>query len=113
SELTERGGRFLRADETAPSYRLYALSGGPPVRPGLMRVPNDEGRSIKLEVWALPTGAVGSFLKSIPSPLGLGSIELVNGRVTIGFLCEQAGTPGAIDISALGGWRRYLQEQTS
>ncbi len=113
SELTERGGRFLRADETAPSYRLYALSGGPPVRPGLMRVPNDEGRSIKLEVWALPTGAVGSFLKSIPSPLGLGSIELVNGRVTIGFLCEQAGTPGAIDISAFGGWRRYLQERTS
>ena len=110
-ELTELGGRFLRADETASSYRLYALPGGPPVRPGLVRVPNGEGRSIKLEVWALPTDSVGSFLKSIPSPLGLGSIELADGRLAKGFLCEQAGTWGATDISGYGGWRRYVQEE--
>ena len=110
-ELTERGGRFLRADETASSYRLFALPGGPPVRPGLVRVPNGDGRAIKLEVWALPTAAVGSFLESIPSPLGLGSIELADGQLAKGFLCEQAGTQGATDISSFGGWRAYVQEQ--
>ena len=108
-ELTERGGRFLRADETASSYRLFALPGGPPVRPGLVRVPNGEGRSIKLEVWALPTNAVGSLLKSIPSPLGLGGIELADGRLAKGFLCEHAGLAGATDISDFGGWRSYVQ----
>ncbi|MEM9628220.1 MAG: allophanate hydrolase [Pseudomonadota bacterium] len=110
-ELTERGGRFLRADETAPSYRLFALPGGPPVRPGLVRVPNGDGRAIKLEVWALPTGEVGSFLKSIPSPLGLGSVELADGHLAKGFLCEQAGIEGATDISSFGGWRAYVQEE--
>ncbi len=109
-ELTERGGHFLRADATAPCYRLFALPGGPPVRPGLVRVANGDGCPIKLEVWAMPIDAVGSFLKSIPSPLGLGSIELADGREAKGFLCEQAGVEGATDISAFGGWRRYIEE---
>ena len=36
-ELTRLGGRFLRAARTAPVYRLYALAGGPPRRPGMVR----------------------------------------------------------------------------
>ena len=54
---------------------------------------------------------VFEILKAIPSPLGLGSIELADGREAKGFLCEQAGTEGATDISAFGGWRRYVEEQ--
>jgi len=109
-EMTERGGRFLRADETSNRYRLFALPGGPPTRPGLVRVADGEGHPIKLEVWALPTDAVGSFLEGIPSPLGIGSIELADGRMAKGFLCEQAGLEGANDISAFGGWRAYVRE---
>ncbi len=37
-ELTERGATFVKAVETLPAYRLYALPDGPPARPGMVRV---------------------------------------------------------------------------
>jgi allophanate hydrolase len=37
-QLTDRRARLLRATRTAPEYRFYALPGGPPERPGLVRV---------------------------------------------------------------------------
>jgi NitT/TauT family transport system substrate-binding protein len=52
---------------------------------------------------------VGSFLASIPPPLGLGSIELADGRWVHGFLCEAHALVQAPDVSHFGGWRRYLQ----
>ncbi|WP_296810085.1 allophanate hydrolase [Thiocapsa sp.] len=106
-QLIERGGRLLAATQTAPCYRLYALPGGPPERPGLIRVPTD-GVAIEVEVWTLPQTAVGSFLAGIPAPLGLGSVELADGRWEKGFICEGFAAEGARDISALGGWRAYL-----
>jgi len=106
-ELTERGGRFLRAVETAPNYRLYKLAGGPPMRPGLVRHPN--GAPIDVEIWALPTVAVGAFLSGIPSPLGLGTVTMEDGTQATGFLCEQIATEDAEDITHFGGWRAFLQ----
>jgi allophanate hydrolase len=106
-QLVERGGRRLCATKTAPCYRLYALPGGPPERPGLIRVPTD-GVAIDVEVWALPETTIGSFLRGIPAPLGLGSVELADGRLEKGFICEGFAAEGARDISALGGWRAYL-----
>ncbi len=44
-EVVRLGGRFLRAVETAPLYRLHALAGGPPARPGLVRVGEGGRRS--------------------------------------------------------------------
>ncbi|MEM1360925.1 MAG: allophanate hydrolase [Pseudomonadota bacterium] len=106
-ELTERGARYLETTETAPDYRLYALAGGPPARPGLVRV-GEGGRAIVLELWAMPETALGSFFEGIPAPLGLGSIALSDGRVVKGFLAEAEGVTDADDISAFGGWRAYL-----
>jgi allophanate hydrolase len=106
-QLIERGAHLLAATETAPRYRLYALPGGPPERPGLIRVPT-EGVAIEVEVWAVPQAVVGSFLAGIPAPLGLGSVELADGRWEKGFICEGLAAEGARDISALGGWRAYL-----
>ncbi|UHD15294.1 allophanate hydrolase [Thiocapsa bogorovii] len=106
-QLIERGAHLLCATKTAPRYRLYALPGGPPERPGLIRVPTD-GVAIEVEVWALPQTAVGSFLGGIPAPLGLGSVELADGRWEKGFICEGFAAEGARDISELGGWRAYL-----
>ena len=65
--------------------------------------------AIELEVWAMPLAAVGSFLALIQSPLGLGSIELADGRQVHGFVCEAHALEGARDISSFGGWRAYLQ----
>jgi len=107
-QLSERGGFFLEATYTAPQYRFYALPGGPPFRPGLVRV-TENGAVIEVEIWALPTEAYGSFVAGIPAPLGIGSVVLADGRSVQGFVCEAYALAGAQDITHLGGWRRYLQ----
>ncbi len=109
-QLTERGGRLVRACHTAPEYRLYALPGGPPARPGLVR--RAAGTAIAVEVWEMPVAAFGSFVAGIPAPLGIGSLELEDGEIVKGFVCEAYATGDAHDITALGGWRRYLETRT-
>ncbi|MFT3954272.1 MAG: allophanate hydrolase [Piscinibacter sp.] len=106
-QLTERGATLLEATTTAPRYRLHALPGTVPPKPGLVR-DEAQGHAIALEVWAMPQSAVGSFLALIPAPLGLGSIELADGRRVHGFLCEAHAVAAAPDVSAFGGWRAYL-----
>ena len=105
-QLLERGATLIEATRTAPHYRLYALPGTTPPKPGLLRV--DGGGAVEVEVWALPQAAVGSFLALVPPPLGLGSVMLANGRHVHGFLCEPHALAGAVDITAFGGWRAYL-----
>jgi allophanate hydrolase len=106
-ELTSCGGAFVKAVTTEAAYKLYALPGGPPHRPGLMRTSNG-GAAIATEVWALPPAAFGKFVAAIPAPLGIGTLKLADGTAVKGFLCEQAGIDGARDITAFGGWRAYV-----
>ncbi|MGE4220677.1 MAG: allophanate hydrolase [Alphaproteobacteria bacterium] len=106
--LIENGGTFLRETQTASDYRLYALPGGPPARPGLLRVGPDRGASIAAEIWAMPPDGLGRLMATIPSPLSIGSIQLADGQSVLGFLVEAAGTNGADDITAFGGWRAYI-----
>ncbi|WP_291743370.1 allophanate hydrolase [Bauldia sp.] len=106
-ELASRGGVFVRKTTTEQHYRLYALPGGPPPRPGLMRT-NQVGSAIEIEVWALPRESFGDFVSGIPSPLGIGTVKLADGTAVKGFLCEPAAIDGARDISDFGGWRAYL-----
>jgi allophanate hydrolase len=106
-ELTSRGARRVAATRTAPRYRLYALPGGPPARPGLVRADNG-GAAIEVEVWELPLAEVGGFLAGVPAPLAIGRVELEGGAREAGFLCEGYAVAGAQDITALGGWRAYL-----
>lgn len=107
-QLTSLGGTFLRASETAPHYRFFRLAGGPPLRPGLVRVEPGTGHAIAVETWALPLAHVGAFLAQIPAPLGLGTLELGDGTRVKGFICEADGMRGATEISGFGGWRAYL-----
>jgi allophanate hydrolase len=112
-EITTLGGRFLRDVPTMPEYRLYALPGGPPRRPGLLRVRRSEGVAIAAEVWALPAEGFGRFVAAIPSPLGIGTVRLADATAPKGFLCESAAVEGAEDISALGGWRAFIETQAA
>jgi len=105
-ELTERGARLVRTCRTAPRYRLYALAGFTPARPGMVRSAGD-GAAIEVEIWALPAAAVGSFVDGIPPPLGIGTVELEDGEQVRGFVCEGYAVAGAQDISALGSWRKF------
>jgi allophanate hydrolase len=105
-QLTDAGGRFLRAARTAPKYRFFALPNTTPPKPGLAKVDAD-GVAIELEVWALPPAAFGNFVARIPGPLCIGRIELEDGAAVSGFLCEGYAFSGARDISEFGGWRAY------
>lgn len=107
-ELTRRGARFLGPARTSDAYRLYALPGGPPARPGLLRAAAGNGARIALELWALPSREVGAFLRGVRAPLTVGSILLEDESAVLGFLAEAAGTCGATDITRLGGWRAFL-----
>ena len=108
-QLTERGCRLRYRTRTAPAYRLHALPGTTPPKPGLARVaPGEAGHAIEVEVYEMPLYRVGSFLALIPPPLGLGSVELFDGSWVKGFICEGAALADAPDISAHGGWRAYL-----
>ena len=109
-QLLERGGRFVRKAETSTHYRFYALAGGPPDRPGLVRSQAPQGNRISLEIWSLPRPALGSFIEGIPAPLGIGSVELADGSWVKGFICEASGVEGAADISDIGDWRAYMAQ---
>ncbi len=107
-ELRALGASFLRAVATEPCYRLYALPGGPPERPGLVRVAAGAGHAIAAEVWALPVEGFAHFVAGIPAPLGIGTLLLADGTRPKGFLCEGEAARSGKDISSLGGWRAYL-----
>jgi allophanate hydrolase len=107
-ELTSAGARLLSATKTAPHYRLFALAGTKPPKPGLLRVANGAGTAIEIEVWALPDAAFGRFVAAVPPPLSIGTLELADGHGVKGFLVEAEGIAGARDISSFGGWRKFV-----
>jgi allophanate hydrolase len=76
----------------------------------MVRTAEGAGAAIGVEVWALPGANFGAFIADIPAPLSIGTVLLADGTAPKGFLCEQAGTVGARDVSALGDWRRVLAE---
>ena len=113
-QLTQRGARLVARTRTSADYRLYALAGGPPLRPGLVRVGEGEGgAAIEVEVWELPARHFGSFVAGIPAPLGIGTTVLADGSRVPGFICEPAGVRGAEDITAFGGWRHWLKARAA
>jgi allophanate hydrolase len=106
-QLIERGAQLREATTTAAQYRLFALPGTVPPKPGLLRVASG-GVAIAVEVWDVPVASIGSFLALVPAPLGLGSVTLADGNSVHGFICEAYALEGATDITAFGGWRAYL-----
>lgn len=104
-QLTDRGARLVAQTQTAPKYRLYALTDGR--RPGLVRV-EEGGAAIACEVWELPADRFGSFVDAVPAPLGIGKVELADGTVVNGFICEPIGVAGARDITEYQGWKAWL-----
>ena len=110
-QLTSRHAQLLEQTHTASHYRLYALANTTPPKPGLVRAAEGEpGHSIMVELWRLDLAAFGSFVAEIPQPLGIGTLELVDGRLVNGFICEPAAVPSATDISHFGGWRAYIAQ---
>jgi allophanate hydrolase len=108
-ELAERGAWLLHTARTASTYRMFLLDGDPP-RPGLVRDAGC-GWSIDVEIWSLSIAAFGAFAAAIPPPLAIGTLALDDGRSVKGFLCEAAAVHDAEDISAFGGWRKFVTQR--
>ncbi len=51
----------------------------------------------------------GSPVKTIPAPLGIGTVAQANGDTVQGFLLEEAGLAGTKDITDIGDWRVFMQ----
>jgi allophanate hydrolase len=107
-QLTERRARLVRTCRTSPHYRLYALTGATPPKPGLTRDLSADGPGIELELWAMPVASFGSFVVDVPPPLSIGSIELEDGSLVKGFVCDPFAVRSEEEITTFGGWRNYL-----
>ncbi len=112
-QLIGRDATLVGASTTSSSYRLYALPGSVPPKPGLVRTRPGAGLPIALELWDMPVEHFGSFVAAIPAPLGIGSIELADGGTVKGFVCESYALEGARDISTFGGWRAFLASEVA
>jgi allophanate hydrolase len=112
-ELRALGARLIEQGATAPHYRLYALPGAKPPKPGLLRVKKSAGAAIAIEVYALSESAFGRFVAAVPPPLSIGTLELGDGRCVKGFLVEAEAVAGARDISSFGGWRAFMAQETA
>ncbi len=114
-QLTSRGASLVRTTTTAPKYRFFALANTTPPKPALLRVaePQPNGievlNGIEVEVWQLTKEAFGSFVAEIPPPMGIGNLELADGSIVKGFICEPYALQEAKEITTLGGWRNYLK----
>jgi allophanate hydrolase len=113
-QLTDRAAKLVRATRTSASYRLYALTDQVPPKPGLVRCPEPAaGGPVDVEVWALSEQAFGAFVAEVPPPLCIGTVELADGERVKGFLCESHALAGREDITALGGWRRFVERSAA
>jgi allophanate hydrolase len=105
-QLASRGARLVSATKTAPLYRLYAMAGQTPAKPALVHA-GPGASAIEVEVYELEPEAFGRFVAEVPPPLAIGTVVLEGGVSVRGFVAEPRAIDGAIDISALGGWRAY------
>ncbi len=105
-QLTSRNAVLVEQTLTADTYRLYALPGTVPPKPGLARA--DSGRAIIVELWDMPVARFGEFVAEIPAPLGIGNLVLADGRSVKGFICEPWALADALDITEFGGWRAFI-----
>ncbi|HEY5957901.1 MAG TPA: hypothetical protein VIV60_15165 [Polyangiaceae bacterium] len=109
-ELVELRGSLKCVCRTSGEYTLHALKGTVPAKPALVRRPGAAHLGIEVEVWEMSAEAFGQFVAKVPSPMTIGTIELEDGSLVKGFLCEPFALEASIDITEFGGWRNYVQK---
>ncbi len=107
TELLGLGARLRETTRTARGYRLFALAGTVPAKPGLVADPVGTGPGIEVEIYDLSPAALGHLMAGVAAPLAIGTVTLADGRAVKGFLCEAHAVRDAVDITEHGGWRAY------
>lgn len=95
---------------TAARYRFYSVGDR---FPALQEV-SSGGVEVAGEVYDVPMEVLRESLLPVePAELELGVIELADGRPSLAMVLrrEFAAHVGLKDISAIGGWRAYRDEQ--
>lgn len=110
AELVSRGARLVGPARTVARYRLFDL-GGTVRRPGLVRAEDGRAGVVEGEVWRLSRAAFGDIVARVPRPLCIGKVELGDGRLVNGFLCEQVEALQGEEITTHGSWLRWLDTQ--
>ncbi|WP_369789387.1 allophanate hydrolase [Rouxiella sp. WC2420] len=110
-QLTTRNAVRVEQTRTANDYKLYALANTQPPKPGLVKA--EGGSSIIVELWDIPLARFGEFVAEIPAPLGIGTLQLADGRSVKGFICEPWAIASATDVTSFGGWRSYVEHLKS
>jgi len=112
SQLTKRGARLKRTCRTAPGYRLYALAGTKPPKPGLVRDDRFQGPGIEVEVGRYG-GPIRQFRGGGPRASRHRQRHARFRRNGQCFICEPYALAAATEITRFGGWRNYLSSLNS
>lgn len=108
SQLIELDAKLVGTRNTSSDYKLVNLN-TTPAKPGLIRV-REDGKSIEIEVYRMPVSSLGKFLTEVKHPLAIGDIELEDGQVVKGFICEGYVKEESLDISDYKSFRKYISK---
>jgi gamma-glutamylcyclotransferase (GGCT)/AIG2-like uncharacterized protein YtfP len=98
------GARLCGEWKTAPRYRLFSAEDR---HPAMIR-DDAHGVAVAGELYEVPLPVLSAVLDGEPPGLGLGVVELSDGRLTLGVVWLSGEVPPSFrDISEYGDWRRY------
>ena len=95
---------FVRETQTEPAYRLWSINDR---HPAMVRVATG-GVAVAVEVWSVPAAGVATILLQEPPGLSIGKVKLADGSIVLGVLGEPILCEGKTEITAFGGWRKYV-----
>ena len=102
--LIEVGAKFIREDQTAPTYRLWSINDNYPA----MQMDKNKGESIHIEIWEITMKGLMTVLENEPPGLCLGTIVLRDNSIVFGILGEAYACEGNLEITSYHGWRKYI-----
>jgi adenine/guanine/hypoxanthine permease len=104
------GATFVEEVRTAPLYRLYSIGDR---HPAMIR-DDESGGSISAELYEVPDDVWPRIRDTEPPGLYRGPVELDDGRSVEGMLGDNQliASVDAVEITAYGGWREYLNSRS-
>ncbi|MBP0020781.1 MAG: gamma-glutamylcyclotransferase [Cyanobacteria bacterium SBLK] len=100
--------KFVKEAKTEPTYRLWSIDDR---YPAMQRV-NESGKSIDVEIWAVPLEGLAQILLQEPPGLCIGKVRLDTGKEVLGVVGETISCEGKQEITSYGGWRNYIQSKS-
>lgn len=108
SHMIAAKASFVREAATEPAYRLWSVRDD---HPAMIHVTDGSGRSVNVEVWAVPLEGLAELLQEEPPGLAIGRVRLDDGGTVLGVLAENALVEGQREITGYGGWRAYIEAE--